>query len=187
MRYYKCTNHWHVALCTEETWLEFDLKMPPDNRLVFMFKLDELMTMLKCEAQWEKLKRNVTDPTAAPRRHSFIGRLTWFMWPSSTYFQVETCHDWDKAWEEPTTMTAETSSQPQQPEEYHQMSWNGRHTHGDRWKVNWRQSLCENEWNETRPFVQIKKTYYKTRCRGCLYVHFVQSVFVFMKNVFSRS
>ena len=50
--------------------------MPPDNRLVFMFKLDELMTMLKCEAQWEKLKRNVTDPTAAPRRHSFIGRLT---------------------------------------------------------------------------------------------------------------
>ena len=57
----------------EEQWIEFDLKLPVDNRLVFMFKLDEVMTMLKCEAEWDKLKRRVADPSSAPRRQSFIG------------------------------------------------------------------------------------------------------------------
>ena len=62
---------WRLAL--EEQWIEFDLKLPVDNRLVFMFKRDEVMTMLKCEAEWDKLKRRIAEPNSAPRRQSFVG------------------------------------------------------------------------------------------------------------------
>ena len=63
----------HSRFALEEQWIEFDLKLPVDNRLVFMFKRDEVMTMLKCEAEWDKVKRRIAEPSSAPRRQSFIG------------------------------------------------------------------------------------------------------------------
>ena len=63
-----------LSLFLEEERLEFRIKLPDQNRLVFMYKLDELMKMLNCDNNWEIMKTQESSGPNENHNRSFIGK-----------------------------------------------------------------------------------------------------------------
>ena len=50
------TKGFHFIL--EETWVQFEISLPAENTVLYLYRLDELMKILKYEHQWQKFKND---------------------------------------------------------------------------------------------------------------------------------